>query len=178
MKRCMNCMKEYGKQFEVCPHCGYIEGTEPKEVYHLRPGMILKERFQIGTVVGFGGFGVVYRAWDMTLDKMVAIKEFYPVGLINRVPGESKVIVFQNKRREFSVQLDRFLEEARNMAKFSNHPNIVNVYNFFEENNTAYIAMEFLSGSTYKSYLKKQNGLVKTEEAVKIILSRSVGGDS
>lgn len=171
MKRCMNCMKEYGAQYEVCPYCGYVEGTPPKEVYHLKSGTILKERFIIGTVVGFGGFGVVYRAWDMTLEKMVAIKEFYPIGLINRVPGESKVIIFQNKRAEFAIQMERFLEEARNMARFSSHPNIINVYNFFEENNTAYIDMEFLDGMTYKSYLKKQGGLIETETAVQVILS-------
>ncbi len=171
MKRCMNCMKKYGDKYEVCPYCGYIEGTEPKEAYHLKPGTILRKRFQIGTVVGYGGFGVVYRAWDMTLDKMVAVKEFYPVGLINRVPGESKVIVFLNKRREFAAQLDRFLEEARNMAKFSSHPNIVNVYNFFEENNTAYIVMEFLDGITYKTYLKNQKGVIQPEDAIEIILS-------
>lgn len=162
-------MKEYADNLTDCPNCGYVEGTAPKEVYHLAPGTILQERFQIGTVVGFGGFGVVYRAWDLSLDKMVAIKEFYPVGLINRVPGDANVIIFQNRRRDFFSQRDRFLEEARNMAKFSKHPNIVNVYNFFEENNTAYIAMEFLEGITYKTYLKNKEDKIEIDEALDII---------
>ena len=171
MKRCLNCMQEYGDQFEICPHCGFIEGTPPKEIYHLNPGTILRDRFIVGTVVGFGGFGVVYRAWDTALDKMVAIKEFYPVGLIHRTPGEEKVNVFASKRDEFELQKARFLEEARNMAKFSSHPNIINVYNLFEENNTAYIDMEFLDGITYKKFLKQQGGVVSQEVAVMVIVA-------
>lgn len=171
MKRCLSCMKEYQKQYEVCPHCGYIEGTPPNEIYHLYPGTVLRERFIIGTVVGFGGFGVVYKAWDVVLDKMVAIKEFYPVGLIHRTPGKTKVNVFESKKEEFDLQKERFLEEAKNMARFSSHPNIINVYNFFEENNTAYIDMEFLEGMTYKKFLKMHGGIVEQDVAVKVILS-------
>lgn len=62
--RCMNCMKEYEDEYEICPNCGYIRGTKPKESYHLRPETILHDKYEIGTVIGFGGFGVIYKAWD------------------------------------------------------------------------------------------------------------------
>ena len=147
MIRCLNCMKTFDERFGVCPHCGFLPGTPPKEAYHLYPGTVLNGHYIIGTTVGFGGFGITYRAWDNVLDKMVAIKEFYPNGIVNRVPGEKEVIIYTgNRADEFLNGKIRFLAEARNMARFNTHPNIVNVYEFFEENNTAYIAMEFLDG--------------------------------
>ena len=91
--RCMNCMKEYEEGQAKCPRCGYVRGTRPREIYHLYPEMELADRYIIGTVVGFGGFGVLYRAWDRKLEHMVAIKEYYPAG----------------RRRSFSIP-------ARNMT--------------------------------------------------------------
>ena len=51
-KRCLNCFKEYDAVYEVCPHCGFVDGTPPKELYHLHPGEILHGRYIVGTVVG------------------------------------------------------------------------------------------------------------------------------
>ena len=172
MKRCLNCMKEYEGLEKYCPHCGYIEGTPPQEIYYLYPGTILNNRYVIGTKCGVGGFGIVYRAWDKNLDKMVAIKEYYPSTLVGRAPGEKKIYIYAKKREnDFNIGLERFLEEARNMAKFSTHPNIVNVYNFFEENGTAYIVMEYLDGILYKDYIKKHQGIVTEEKANKVTLA-------
>lgn len=170
--RCLNCMQEYDEKYGLCPHCGFIPGTPPKEAYHLHPGVILKNRYIIGTTVGFGGFGITYRAWDTSLDRKVAVKEFYPNGLVNRVPGEKELIIFTgNKANEFENNKKRFLDEARNMTKFSSHPNIVNAYEFFEENNTAYISMEFLEGDSFKGYLKEHGGRADINMAVGVCLS-------
>lgn len=172
MERCLNCMELISGEFEVCPHCGYVRGTAAKEIYHLNPGTVLNERYTIGTVVGAGGFGVVYRAWDNTLEKMVAVKEYYPTSLVSRVPGKKQVYIYAKKReKEYYTGMERFLEEARNMARFSSHPHIVNVYNYFEENNTAYCVMEFMTGISFKSYIKKQGGFVKEETAINVTLS-------
>lgn len=169
---CLNCMNTFDEKYGVCPHCGFIPGTPPKEAYHLYPGTILKNRYLIGTTVGFGGFGITYRAWDQVLDKKVAIKEFYPNGIVNRVPGEKNVIIYSgNRANEFQNGKVRFLAEARNMARFNTHPNIVNVYEFFEENNTAYIAMEFLEGLSYKQYLAAAGGKVPPQTAVAVVVS-------
>ncbi|MDO5549690.1 MAG: serine/threonine-protein kinase [Lachnospiraceae bacterium] len=172
MVRCLNCMKMFEEAYGVCPYCGFQPGTPPKEAYHLYPGTVLNGHYVIGTTVGFGGFGITYRAWDTVLDKMVAIKEFYPNGIVNRVPGEKEVIIYSgNRANEFQNGKIRFLAEARNMARFNTHPNIVNVYEFFEENNTAYIAMEFLDGMSYKQYIAKNGGRVDYQTAVNVMLS-------
>ncbi|MGN0158197.1 MAG: protein kinase [Brotaphodocola sp.] len=169
---CLNCMNTFDEKYGVCPHCGFIPGTPPKEAYHLYPGTVLKNRYVIGTTVGFGGFGITYRAWDQVLEKKVAIKEFYPNGIVNRVPGEKHVIIYSgNRANEFQNGKVRFLAEARNMARFNTHPNIVNVYEFFEENNTAYIAMEFLEGLSYKQYLAAAGGRVSPQIAVSVVVS-------
>lgn len=178
IRRCLNCMNEFsipdgGAHIKYqCPHCMHIEGTPQKEIYHLKPGTILAERYVIGTVLGFGGFGVTYKAWDNTLGTVVAIKEHFPSGLVQRVAGENSVIIYDGNRRiEYYVGLNRFLDEARNMAKFEGKSNIVNVENFFKENGTAYIVMEFLDGMSLKDYLKKENGKIGWENAVSIMLS-------
>lgn len=172
MVQCQICGKPFDEAFGVCPHCGFIPGSKPKEAYHLHPGVMLRNRYVVGSTVGFGGFGITYRAWDRTLDKMVAIKEFYPNGIVNRVPGEKEVIIYSgNRANEFQNGKVRFLAEARNMAMFNTHPNIVNVYEFFEENNTAYIAMEFLEGKSYKQYIAEHGGRVDSQIAVSVVLS-------
>ena len=138
----------------VCPFCGFIENTKPKIMYHLFPGTILNNRYTIGVVLGSGGFGIIYKAWDSALGIVVAIKEHYPAALVQRVPGTTNVIAYEGeKKNEYRESLERFLEEAQNTAQFDN-PNIVHVDNYFEENNTAYIVMEFLDGISLKDYLK------------------------
>ncbi len=156
MKRCNHCFNEILGHADLCPICGYYEGQPAKELYHLFPGTILFERYIVGQVLGFGGFGITYKAWDKKLETVVAIKEYYPSGLVNRVPGEQKVILFAtSKAKVYQAGLERFWDEAKNMAKFSTHPNIVNIFEFFEQNNTAYIVMEFLDGVSLSEFLKK-----------------------
>lgn len=169
-KRCFHCMGEYEEQYEVCPYCGYIEGTPPKEPYYLNPGEILNHRYIVGTVVDNGGFGIIYRAWDAQMEQMVAIKEYFPSGVVNRIPGKNDVIVYAGKNTEiFKKGVARYLEEAINMGKFSN-PAIVAVYDYFQENNTAYIVMEYLDGISMKEYMKKKGGKLSCEETVEIAL--------
>lgn len=170
--RCLNCMKEYEKEDGICLHCGYIEGATPQETYHLHPGMELNGKYIVGTVIGFGGFGIIYKAWDKNLEKVVAIKEYYPTAFLNRVPGKKTVDVYDKKKTaDFEKGKNEFLEEARTLAKFNNHPNIVHVYDFFEENGTAYFTMEFLSGYNLKTYLqrnKKEGKKISVETALQI----------
>ena len=96
-KRCFNCMKEYEEQYEVCPHCGYVDGSPPAEAYHLAPGEILNHKYIVGTAIDSGGFGIIYRAWDAQMEQVVAIKEYFPNGVVSRVPGQNDVIVYSGK---------------------------------------------------------------------------------
>ena len=175
-RRCLNCFNLFDivysdkEEREVCPYCGYCEGTPPKELYHLYPGVgLYNNRYVIGTCIGFGGFGITYKAWDNVLETVVAVKEYYPTGLVQRVPGKPQVIIYTGESKEEYMQgLERFLDEAKNMAKFVDNPNIVHVDVFFEENNTAYLVMEYLPGMTLKSYLKSKGGRIGCEEVIPI----------
>lgn len=175
-RRCLNCFNLFDivysdkEEREVCPYCGYCEGTPPKELYHLYPGVgLYNNRYVIGTCRGFGGFGITYKAWDNVLETVVAVKEYYPTGLVQRVPGKPQVIIYTGESKEEYMQgLERFLDEAKNMAKFVDNPNIVHVDAFFEENNTAYLVMEYLPGMTLKSYLKSKGGRIGCEEVIPI----------
>lgn len=172
--RCLNCMKEYGEEYEICPHCGYVRGTPAKEPYMLTPGIVLAERYIIGSVLGSGGFATTYRAWDKRLDTMVAIKEYYPSGLVNRVTGRKEVILCKSSANgvaEYRRGLARFLEEAQNTAKFNKHENIIHVYDFFEENQTAYYVMEYLDGMDLSHYLKQEGGSIDVDTTTTILLS-------
>lgn len=175
-RRCLNCFNLFDivysdkEESEVCPYCGYCEETPPKELYHLYPGVgLYNNRYVIGTCIGFGGFGITYKAWDNVLETVVAVKEYYPTGLVQRVPGKPQVIIYTGESKEEYMQgLERFLDEAKNMAKFVDNPNIVHVDAFFEENNTAYLVMEYLPGMTLKSYLKSKGGRIGCEEVIPI----------
>lgn len=175
-RRCLNCFNLFDivysdkEESEVCPYCGYCEGTPPKELYHLYPGVgLYNNRYVIGTCIGFGGFGITYKAWDNVLETVVAVKEYYPTGLVQRVPGKPQVIIYTGESKEEYMQgLERFLDEAKNMAKFVDNPNIVHVDAFFEGNNTAYLVMEYLPGMTLKSYLKSKGGRIGCEEVIPI----------
>lgn len=143
-----------------------------QESYHLQQGMELNGKYIIDSVIGFGGFGTIYKAWDQNLEKVIAVKEYYPTVFLNRIPGEKNVEVYDKKKTaDFEKGKREFLEEARTLAKFNSHPNIVHVYDFFEENGTAYFTMEFLSGVNLKTYLQmnKQNGKkISVDTAVQI----------
>lgn len=153
--KCLNCFKEYAEGYEICPHCGYVIAEYKAQPYYLLPGTILDGRYMLGVVTGAGGFGIVYKAWDMKLERIVAIKEFYPSGLVNRVPGNKDVLMVSGKNKKiFEMSKERFLCEARNTVKFAAHKNIINVYEYFEENNTAYIVMDLLQGIALNKYIK------------------------
>ena len=160
MKRCLGCMKLYEDTERMCPHCGCVEGTISSEVFQLRPGTRLKGHYLLGRVIGFGGFGTTYLAWDETMDRPVAIKEYLPTIFATRNTEKTKVTVYAGvKAEQFEKGRKQFLEEARKLAKFTGHESIVGVYDFFEENGTAYIVMEYLEGETLTDLLKREGKL-------------------
>ena len=167
MNRCPNCMKELPVDLTRCPECGYEKNISNDNC--LMPGTVLKERYYVGRVLGAGGFGKTYVGYDEKIDSKVAIKEYLPSNLVTHVPGDDRVVVSSEKdSSEFENGKKRFMEEAARLAQVGGEPEIVQVYDYFEENNTAYIVMEFLSGETLLEKLKRE-GRLKTEEALAIM---------
>lgn len=169
-KRCMGCMEEMLDGVTVCPYCGYVEGTPAKEAYHIVPGTILRKRYIIGKVLGFGGFGITYLGYDTVLCIKVAIKEYLPSEFSTRVPNQTQVTVYSGeKAAQFASGMEKFLEEARKLAQFQREKEIIHVFDCFEANDTAYIIMEYLDGESLKERLERV-GTIPVSEAVSVIL--------
>ncbi|MDP5008093.1 MAG: serine/threonine protein kinase, partial [Glaciimonas sp.] len=124
--------------------------------------------FKILGVIGEGGFGIVYFAFDKSLRRMVAIKEYMPGALAGRGANQ-KVMVRSGQHQEtFAIGLKSFINEARLLAQFD-HPALIKVYRFWEQNNTGYMAMRYYEGRTLRSVVKNAPESV-TEEWLKSIL--------
>lgn len=136
--------------------------TEP---HHLRMGTRLNNRYLIQGVLGEGSFGITYVGMDEVLCQKVAVKEFFPRGAITRNNQQTNevVSVYGTKAANFHQGEEKFLQEARTLAQFNNVAGVVRVQDFFRENGTAYIVMEYLEGITLKQYLQTY-GLISVEE--------------
>ena len=154
-----------------CPHCGFdprsVEGIE----YALPMGTILAGKYLVGRVLGQGGFGITYVGWDIALERKVAIKEYYPSGQVSRNPGSRGLTWYTSVQSQQAKQngTQMFLKEARKMSKVDDIPNVVRVRDLFQENETAYIVMDFVEGETLKARLEK-TGPLPWEQAKDIFL--------
>lgn len=167
---CMGCMKEYDDQLTVCPHCGYAFDSAPEQSYHIPPGSVLQQRYIVGKVLGFGGFGVTYIGWDYLMERKVAIKEYLPSEFATRMPTQQQITVYSGDREEqFKEGLLKTMDEAKRLAKFESVPGIVQIYDCFEANGTSYIVMEFLEGMSLKEYLAT-HGKLTVDQATMVIL--------
>jgi serine/threonine protein kinase len=108
--------------------------------------------FEISEVIGIGGFGVVYRAWDHTLERTVAIKEYLPSSLASRRDSGEVVPRSENQRETFEAGLRSFTNEARLLARFD-HRCLLKVYRFWQERGTTYMVMPLYVGRTLKQHL-------------------------
>ncbi len=167
--RCYGCMK-LKNSHPVCEHCGYDE-TVPSEAHQLPAGTVLQNQYLIGRVLGQGGFGITYLGWDLYLDTPIAVKEYYPNGFVNRETSLSLNVTSYSGivGEQFLSGRDRFLREAKSLARFSDVPEIVHVRNFFQANNTAYIVMEYIDGITLKQYVRSRGGRLSAQETLSIL---------
>ncbi len=120
---------------------------------HALPAGTYLRDYEITGLIGEGGFGIVYLAWDHSLQRKVAIKEYMPASMAGRAEGALPVVVRSERQHDvFRAGLKSFVNEARLLARFD-HPSLVKVYRFWEENGTAYMVMPFYEGPTLKAAL-------------------------
>lgn len=129
-----------------------LKGAPPPLPAHpsdaLPAGARLAE-FEVRRVLGAGGFGIVYLAWDHALEREVALKEYLPITLAGRSPSGRVTIRAASHEETFALGLRSFVNEARLLARFD-HPSLVKVYRFWEDNGTAYMAMPMYHGRTLR----------------------------
>lgn len=166
---CMGCMKDKGNS-ACCPQCGYRPDPQ-RNVFALPYQTILNNKFLVGRILGHpGGFGITYLALDLVLHTPLAIKEYLPRGLAVRDTLNLKVVPHGGEDSErFSYGMGQFLQEARTLCKFS-HPNVVRVREFFQQNNTAYLAMDYYEGISLTEYLGRNGGKLPEATALAFIL--------
>ena len=124
------------------------------DYHNALPLKSMLHEYRLDSVLGAGGFGITYLGWDTNLEKHVAIKEFMPGELAMRALDGSVVPVNTDNEHDYHWGLDRFMQEARTLAKFS-HPNIVRVNRYFEANGTSYMVMEYEAGESLHQLLKR-----------------------
>ncbi len=164
---CFGCFQEK-EPGSFCPHCGFNENEE--QPYLALPlGTLLNGRYMLGKVLGIGGFGITYLGYDLTLEIKVAIKEYMPSSIATRNADRYNVTLTGRVEEDYQYGMDRFLDEAKILAKLQNTPHIVSVQNYFKENNTAYFVMEYIDGMSLKEYLANQGDKIPYTQALTIL---------
>lgn len=167
---CKSCFTKKGDA-QVCPNCGFDGKEESGPTLYLQPGNILENKYMIGRVLGQGGFGITYLAWDINLNVKLAIKEYFPQQFVTRESGKSMIsVVSGSLGHNYSYGLEKFLQEARTLAQFEGHPNIVSVRDYFQANGTAYFVMSYVEGLTLQQYLNNSGGKLPFHQAKSFIM--------
>lgn len=176
-KLCPGCMRIVEDFEKPCPYCGFDkrEYEKTRSYRTLPPGTILAGKYFLGKVIGEGGFGITYLAWEMNLEVPVAVKEYFPSGLATRdtqlTGGKSKTVSVMagDQGHYYQSGLRSFEQEARNLAKFQNLPGVVSVKDLFFENQTAYLAMEYIPGITMKQYLRSKGNRLDERTVLRLM---------
>ncbi|MGN0466355.1 MAG: YARHG domain-containing protein [Lachnospiraceae bacterium] len=154
---CMGCMIEKPGT-GICPYCHFAIEKYKTPLYHLKPQTILSGKYLVGKSIGEGGFGITYIGWDLNLEIPLAIKEYFPNGFAIRDHHTSDhVTAFTGEKEKFyKAGREKFIQEAKSLAKFYKQEEIVLVRDYFQENGTAYIVMEYIVGKSYSEILKEK----------------------
>ena len=135
----------------------------------LPPGTILKDSYQIEEVLGEGGFGITYAGLHISMNKPIAIKEFFPSNKAARDTDSLVVVPHSRYEKEYVKGYQHFLEEAKLLQNLSGLDGIVQIYDEFKENGTAYIVMEYIDGITLEQFVQ-ENGVFTPEEVLDLFL--------
>lgn len=171
---CLNCFSETGGA-SICPVCHFDNGMyriKKKNDLALAPfTSVGNGRFLLGAILGAGGFGITYAAYDNKMRMRCSIKEYAPLNIaVRQVNSTELVVADESKRKIYQHGRKRFYEEAEALYKCRDIPEIVSLIGYFQENNTAYFAMEYIEGLTLRNYAKLYpNRRVAEKKAVEIV---------
>jgi len=143
---------------EQCLVCGFDNRSAKQPDYALKCNYILHGRYLIGRILGQGGFGLTYIAWDNVLKIKVVVKEYFPMGMVMRGRGMSTDVQWNHSQanpEQIRQGYNSFLKEAQKMARVDQIASIVRVRDTFLDNETAYIIMDYVEGITLKQRLSK-----------------------
>ena len=151
----------------ICPVCGYDCDNEIRSVA-LTAGAVLDDRYVIGKVIGIGGFGITYLAYDTESEKTVAIKEYYPKGAaIRRMDDPAIEPLTSFHAEEFREGAEKFKNEADILSGLGDNKDIIKVYGTFGQNGTMYYVMEYVHGITINEYIQ-DHGKINEGQAMHI----------
>ena len=168
--RCAGCFREIGQE-QVCPLCGLDQEAEQRRRSASKALPILYRlsgKYDLGKMLGAGGFGITYLARDITDGQLVAVKEFFPSEFCDRA-GDGRVIPHRSQEA-FSKSVQHFYEEAKTLYALGQCPSVAGVEGFFRGNNTSYIVMEYVRGESLKEFISKCGGRVPYNYAKHIIV--------
>jgi len=166
-------MRELEKKVKICPYCKGSQDPKDQPENALKKNTILHGRYLVGNVVGQGGFGITYVGYDLVLEMKVAVKEYFPTGPARRshtYPNQIQWSYGDDDKKLWAEGIERFLKEARKMARLDSVSAIVRVRDAFRENQTAYIVMDFVEGVTLKKYLADEGKPMQWQECRRLMV--------
>jgi serine/threonine protein kinase len=163
---CMGCMADTNAA-AVCPYCAYAYNTPAESFVQLPSRTIANGKFVLGKVLGQGGFGITYLAYDLETNQKLAIKEYFPSIISTRSHDRLTVTPISSKSsKDLEYGLQKFYEEGQALLRFKDHPNVVTMVEFFYANGTGYIVMHYIKGQTFKEHLLNAGGRISFAEAL------------
>lgn len=164
---CPHCFKD--KHTAVCPNCGYDSSYVNTSSSVLPPFTLLNHRYLLGHVLGQGGFGITYIALDTFKDVVCCVKEYMPSEYSERNTDGSLSPNSSENAAVFEHGKESFLSEAKSLFKLESNPNVVTITDFFSENNTGYLVMDYLDGMNLKRFVMKCGNKIWLQNAKTIL---------
>lgn len=173
MQKYDNCVKCFAplRGADACPSCGYRQSTYRALPHALAPFSILNNRYLLGGVIGNGGFGITYVALDMQTNRRCAIKEYMPSEYSTREGATYRVVPKSDTKSKavFSQGRSRYIGEAQSLQACRSNPIVVDIWGYFEANNTAYIVMEYLNGQNLQEMANARGGRLPADFAENVL---------
>lgn len=171
---CGRCFRDISNNW-ICPYCAFDVNAEMKkrrESSALPLMYLIKEHYLLGELLGAGGFGLTYLAYDRSRAETVAIKEFFPGKICRR--SQDYLVIPTRSEDVYNKSVQMFYEEAKTLFKLNGCPSVVNVKGFFRANNTAYLVMEYVEGQSLKEFCRNNMGHVPVTQAKHITVQAAL----